>query len=72
MLPVSVTRVPEVPRSDRSGLGCAQRHLQFDCHRTGQAYAGSVTGREIVYERPREQVQADIGRLNPELEWPRR
>jgi hypothetical protein len=33
--------------------------------RTGQAYAGSAMGREIVYERSREQVQADIDRLNP-------
>lgn len=33
--------------------------------RTGQAYVGSVMGREIVYERPREQVQRDIERLNP-------
>jgi hypothetical protein len=32
---------------------------------TGQAYAGSAMGREIVYERGREQVQADIDRLNP-------
>ncbi len=40
--------------------------------RTGQAYAGSVMGREIVYERSREQVQADIDRLNPELRRPRR
>jgi hypothetical protein len=29
-------------------------------------------GREIVYERSREQVQADIDRLNPELRRPRR
>ena len=33
--------------------------------RTGLAYAGNVMGREIVYERGREQVQADIDRLNP-------
>ena len=33
--------------------------------RTGLAYAGSVMGREIVYERGREQVQSDIDRLNP-------
>jgi hypothetical protein len=33
--------------------------------RTAQAYAGSVMGREIVYERSRAQVQADIDRLNP-------
>jgi hypothetical protein len=35
--------------------------------RNGLAYAGSVMGREIVYERSREQVQADIDRLNPTL-----
>jgi hypothetical protein len=35
--------------------------------RTGQAYAGSVMGREIVYERGRAQVQADIDRLNPTI-----
>ena len=35
--------------------------------RNGLAYAGSVMGREIVYERSREQVQADIDRLNPAL-----
>lgn len=33
--------------------------------RNGLAYAGSVMGREIVYERSQEQVQADIDRLNP-------
>ena len=33
--------------------------------RNGLAYAGSVMGREIVYERSREQVKADIDRLNP-------
>ncbi|NIR31222.1 MAG: hypothetical protein GWN84_18310 [Gammaproteobacteria bacterium] len=31
------------------------------------AYAGTVMGREIVYERTPEQVQADIDRLNPVL-----
>ena len=35
--------------------------------RNGLAYAGSVMGREIVYEKSREQVQADIDRLNPAL-----
>jgi hypothetical protein len=33
--------------------------------RNGKAYAGNAMGREIVYERSREQVQADIDRLNP-------
>ncbi len=35
--------------------------------RNGLAYAGSVMGREIVYERSREQVKADIDKLNPNL-----
>ena len=35
--------------------------------RNGLAYAGKTMGREIVYERSREQVQADIDRLNPNL-----
>jgi len=35
--------------------------------RNGLAYAGSVMGREIVYERSREQVQADLGMSNPSL-----
>jgi hypothetical protein len=39
--------------------------------RNGLAYAGSVMGRELVYERSREQVQADIDRLNPSLRKPR-
>lgn len=40
--------------------------------RNGLAYFGSVMGREIVYVRSREQVQADIDRLNPALRGPRR
>jgi hypothetical protein len=35
--------------------------------RNGMAYVGKIMGREIVYERSREQVQADIDRLNPHL-----
>ena len=35
--------------------------------RSGLAYAGTVMGREIVYERSREQAHADIERLNPSL-----
>jgi hypothetical protein len=30
--------------------------------RSGAAYAGSVMGREIVYERSREDVKADLAR----------
>jgi len=35
--------------------------------RNALAYAGSVMGRELVYERSRDQVKADIDRLNPTL-----
>ena len=40
--------------------------------RNGRAYVGNAMGREIVYERSREQVQADIDRLNPTIRSPRR
>jgi len=40
--------------------------------RNGLAYAGSAMGREIVYERSREQVQADIDRVNPKMREYRR
>ena len=32
--------------------------------RNGNAYAGSVMGREIVYERSRDEVKGDIERMN--------
>ena len=35
--------------------------------RNGLAYAGSVMGRELVYARSKDQVQADIDRLNPAM-----
>ena len=35
--------------------------------RNAQAYFGNAMGREIVYERSRAQVKADIDRLNPGL-----
>jgi hypothetical protein len=40
--------------------------------RNGLAYAGSALGREIVYERSRDQVEADIDRLNPAVRGLRR
>jgi len=40
--------------------------------RTELAYAGSVMGREIVYERSRAQVVADINRVNPAVRGPSR
>jgi hypothetical protein len=35
--------------------------------RNGRGYSGNAMGRELIYERSREQVQADIDRLNPAL-----
>ncbi|MDP1645408.1 MAG: hypothetical protein Q8L71_07890 [Thiobacillus sp.] len=40
--------------------------------RTGLAYAGSVMGREMVYECSRTQVQADLERDNPPMRPSRR
>jgi len=40
--------------------------------RNKRAYAGTAMGREIVYERTPEQVQADIDRLNPAIKGLRR
>jgi hypothetical protein len=39
--------------------------------RNGLAYAGSVMGREIIYERSRDQVQANLDLRNPGLRKPR-
>jgi hypothetical protein len=35
--------------------------------RSELAYSGRAMGREIVYERSRKQVQADIDRVNPAI-----
>ena len=35
--------------------------------RNGLGYAGSAMGRELIYERSKVQVQADIDKLNPAL-----
>jgi hypothetical protein len=49
------------------GEGIHSVKCQLTPTRNGLAYAGRVMGREIVYERSREQVQADIDRLDPRL-----
>ncbi len=49
------------------GEGVHNVKCQLTPTRNGLAYAGRVMGREIVYERSREQVQTDIDRLNPNL-----
>ena len=49
------------------GEGVHNVKCQLTPTRNGLAYAGQIMGREVVYERSREQVQADIDRLNPNL-----
>ena len=39
--------------------------------RNGFAYAGSIMGREIVYERSRDKIKADLDLANPNLRKPR-
>ncbi|HVP08754.1 MAG TPA: hypothetical protein VMT02_04460 [Burkholderiales bacterium] len=39
--------------------------------RNGLAYAGSIMGRELVYEKSREKVKADLELANPNLRKPR-
>jgi len=53
------------------GEGIHSVKCQLTPTRNAMAYVGKVMGREIVYERSREQVQADIDRLNPALRKPR-
>ena len=53
------------------GEGIHNVKCQLSPTRNGMAYVGSVMGREIVYERSREQVQADLEMLNPTLRKPR-
>lgn len=49
------------------GEGVHSVKCQLTPTRNALAYAGSVMGREVVYERSRAQVQADIDMLNPRL-----
>ena len=49
------------------GEGVHSVKCELSPTRNGLAYAGSVMGRELVYERSREQVQADLDRLNPHV-----
>lgn len=53
------------------GEGVHSVKCQLTPTRNGLGYAGSVMGREIIYERSRDQVQADLDRLNPALRKPR-
>jgi hypothetical protein len=49
------------------GEGINNVKCELSPTRNGMGYAGSVLGRELLYERSREQVQADLDRVNPAL-----
>jgi hypothetical protein len=49
------------------GEGVHNVKCELSPTRNGRGYAGTIAGREIVYERSTEQVQADIDRLDPRL-----
>ena len=44
------------------GTGVHSVKCELTPTRNGRAYAGTVMGREIVYERSREEVKADLAR----------
>jgi hypothetical protein len=53
------------------GEGVHSVRCQLTPTRNGLAYAGKVMGREVIYERSRSDVKAEIDRLNPNLRKPR-
>jgi hypothetical protein len=54
------------------GAGADSIRCQLLPTSNGRAYAGSVMGREIVYERSRREVEADLARLQQERNKVRR
>ena len=50
-------------------IGEGVHNMRFELRptRNGNAYVGNIRGRELVYERSRADVQADIDRLDPRL-----
>ncbi len=55
-------------------LGAGVHSVRCDLvpNRLGLAYVGRAMGREIVYERSRDQVRAEIERANPNVRVPGR
>jgi len=54
------------------GKGVHSVQCELTPTRNGQAYAGTVMGREIVYRHSREQVQAELDKVNPAMKKSRR
>ncbi|HEX7403028.1 MAG TPA: hypothetical protein VF287_03360 [Usitatibacter sp.] len=63
---VVLTKRPEVIQIVL-GEGVHSVKCSLSPTRNELAYVGSVMGREIVYERSKAQVKADIDRLNPNI-----
>jgi hypothetical protein len=63
-------------RADRIEVVIGQGTHNIKCEltptRNGLAYAGKVMGREIIYERSREDVHAEIDKRNLAIRNPRR
>ena len=53
------------------GSGAHSMRCALTPTRNELAYAGNALGREIVYERSRAQVEADLARLDPRVRGPR-
>ena len=66
---LEVTVLSKRPEHIQVVLGEGQHSVKCDLKptRNGLAYAGSVMGRELVYERSQDQVRADIERLDPRM-----
>jgi hypothetical protein len=54
------------------GQGAHNIKCELQPTRNGLAYSGKVMGREIIYERSREDVQAEIDKRNLAIRKPRR
>ena len=63
-------------RADRIEVVIGQGTHNIKCEltptRNGLAYAGKAMGREIIYERSRDEVQAEIDKRNQAIRNPRR
>ena len=53
------------------GEGIHSVKCELSPTRNGLAYSGSIMGRELVYERSRTQVEADLDIADPRLKKPR-
>ena len=49
------------------GQGIHSMQCELTPTKNGNAYVGSIMGREIVYDHSREEVQAELDSLNPKL-----